>query len=66
MPCLCDIVDNDALGHHRMIIKSYVEAIVKEMREIDKLRDLRGISILEETQKLIEHLYTGKCDERKK
>ena len=56
MPCLCDIVDNDALGHHRMIIKSYVEAIVKEMREIDKLGDLRGISILEETQKLIEHL----------
>ena len=65
MPCLCDIVDNEALGQHRIVIKSYAMAIVAEMREINKLGDLRGMSILEETLKLLEHLYTGKCDERK-
>jgi len=65
MPCICDIVDLDSLGRHRAKIKEYAIGIIAEMRKINELGDLRGMSILDETLKLIDHLYTGKCDERK-
>ena len=65
MPCFCDI-DKETLDRGRSIIKAHVEAIVQTLKQLDKEGDIRDhTTLLEQTHKLLDHLYTGECDERK-
>jgi hypothetical protein len=63
MPCFCDI-DRETLDRGRKIIRAHIEAIVHTLKELHEAGDIRDhTSLLEQTHKLLDHLYTGKCDE---
>jgi hypothetical protein len=60
MPCMC-------WYHHDekslQFIKNCCQLIVNEIKALEKEGDPIGCK-LKDAQKLLEHLYTGKCDEK--
>lgn len=62
MPCSCHYTPSKESLRY---IKSHCQAIVDEMKYLDKLGDPLGAS-LQDVKELIEHLYTGECPEKDK
>lgn len=62
MPCTCwyDPPEKD-----KAEFKKLCAAVVKFIKEENKIGDAQGIDV-PSAQKLIDHLYTGKCDEKEK
>jgi hypothetical protein len=64
MPCYCD-PSLEELDESRKKIRIYAEAIVYEIRNMVHPTQ-RYPQELVDAMKLIEHLFTGKCDEKSK
>jgi hypothetical protein len=62
MPCTCWYVPSKESEQY---IKSLCQQIVDKIKSLEKEGDPIGISITD-TKKLLDHLYTGECDERPK
>ena len=60
MPCTCWYNPPEA---EKKLIKFRCEQIVRQIKDLEKHGDPIGIS-LESVKELLDHLYTGKCDER--
>ena len=60
MPCYCWYEPAEA---SKILIKNACVAIVDEIKRLEKEGDPIGIS-LESAKKLLDHLYSGKCDEK--
>lgn len=70
MPCFCWI-DDKTLDEGRSQLRKHAKEMVKIMKKIDDAGhippdkdELGSGCILNQTKKLIDHLYTGKCDEK--
>lgn len=59
MPCSCWY---DPGEEPKRLIKNLCQQIVDEINRLEKIGDPMGVS-LKDAQKLLEHLYTGTCDE---
>lgn len=62
MPCSCWYEPGD---QRRKRFKDSCQSVVDSIKDAEKIGDPIGIS-LQDAKKLIEHLYTGKCDEKPK
>jgi len=62
MPCMCWY---DPPEVSKRFIKYHCELLVQEIKRLESEGDPLGISI-ESTKKLLDHLYTGECDEKPK
>lgn len=62
MPCTCWYDPGEG---PKRLIKSHCQQIVDEIKRLEKEGDPIGVS-LKDAQKLLEHLYIGKCDEKEK
>ena len=62
MPCYCDL-SNQQLDEVRRKIKEHAKAIVDQIKWASNPTS-RYPELLTDTLKLIEHMYTGECDER--
>lgn len=60
MPCMCWY---DPGEEPKRLIKSHCQQIVDEIKRLEKDGDPIGVS-LADAKKLLEHLYTGTCNER--
>lgn len=61
MPCFCHY---DPPEIDKFKVKAYCKIIVKIIKQAEKIGDPVGLS-LEDVKKLLDHLYTGHCDESK-
>jgi hypothetical protein len=62
MPCFCE-PDYEELNESQRIIRMHAQAIVDIIKSIVH-PTCRYPQELTDAMKLIEHLYTGECDER--
>lgn len=62
MPCYCE-PDERELNQAQIKIKAYAHEIVEIIRGIVHPTD-RYPQELKDAMKLLEHLYTGECDEK--
>lgn len=62
MPCMCWY---DPGEEPKKEIKLHCEKIVEIIKQLELIGDPLGVS-LNDAQKLLEHLYTGKCEEKEK
>lgn len=60
MPCMCHFTPPEESGK---LIKFSCQTIVDEIKRLECIGDPIGIS-LQDTIKLLTHLYTGICDEK--
>lgn len=60
MPCTCWY---DPGEEPKRLIKLHCQEIVEVIKRLEQIGDPIGVS-LQDAQKLLEHFYTGKCDER--
>lgn len=63
IPCYCE-PDNEELDDAQISCKQRAAEIVEIIKRVSHPTD-RYPDLLRDTMKLIEHLYTGDCDERK-
>ena len=60
MPCHCWYQPPE---ESQRLIKDCCQKIVNEIKRLEREGEPIGVS-LPDAQKLLEHLYTGKCDEK--
>lgn len=62
MPCMCWYEPND---EEKKKFKSLCQEIVDLIREVDRKGDATDSCTLHTAHELIDHLYSGKCPEKK-
>jgi hypothetical protein len=62
MPCRCGVSDYE-MSEVIAIITSHAKAIVLAIKELERLGDPTS-DLIADVKKTIDHLYTGKCDEK--
>lgn len=60
MPCACWYEPGE---EPKKLIKSHCKEIVDEIKRLESVGDPIGIS-LDCVKELLEHMYTGKCEEK--
>jgi len=63
MPCYCE-PDDKELDKARLDIRNHVKQIVAIIKGMHHPTE-RYPEMVKDTMKLIDHLYTGECDEKK-
>lgn len=62
MPCFCD-PDKEEIDEARLLIRKKAQEICNIIHRVSHPTD-RYPLLLRDSMKLLEHLYTGECDEK--